>query len=446
MSERYDKLRKVHFEPSTIEDIDRSVLNYMEKLNLFVKTNEGFKKVPVLWGTSERSFLSKDKKEVRDQQGALKFPLISIKRTSVAKPMASPGAFQGNVPEHPDLQGGSLPVSRTIYQEKTMVFANEESYRLFKQRNYPAPTGKVVYRTISAPMPVNVQLMYEITLRTEYQQQMNDLMLPFITKPGTINYISLRSGEHRYEGFIQGEYQAQNNLSNFSSEERKFETNISLKVIGHIVGHGSNREKPSYSIRESAVEVKMPKERVITDASMIPEIEDAVRNQNGADPRFDPAGPLVDSLAPPAGRDRSGGMTLPPEALPPGDPNRRGLSLGPGPRAFVYRPTPGTIPWWDRVTRDIADTPGPPSTEPGWLPVSNTYIVESLKARNVEPADARDFSSEFEIKIDSEFVFVNDELRNRGANEDYTISGNTISFTFDITNADRVRIEYIKNT
>ena len=69
---------KKHFEPSTIENIDRSVLNYVEALNLFTDTNQGFEKVPVLWGTSERSFLTKDDANARDEQGLLK--LLSLDR------------------------------------------------------------------------------------------------------------------------------------------------------------------------------------------------------------------------------------------------------------------------------------------------------------------------------------------------------------------------------
>ena len=65
MSERYSGTRKTYFVPSTVENIDRSVYDYIRGLSLHVDTNAGFQEVPVLWGTSERSFLSKDKKEVR---------------------------------------------------------------------------------------------------------------------------------------------------------------------------------------------------------------------------------------------------------------------------------------------------------------------------------------------------------------------------------------------
>ena len=64
MSEKNDDLKKIHFEPSTVENIDRSVYDYLKDLKLSVLTNEGQKTVPLLWGTSERSFLSKENKEV----------------------------------------------------------------------------------------------------------------------------------------------------------------------------------------------------------------------------------------------------------------------------------------------------------------------------------------------------------------------------------------------
>ena len=257
-----DEIAKIHFEPSTIENIDRSVLDYIKSLKLAVDTNSGFTEVPVLWGTSERSFLSKDKKEIRDDQGMLKFPLISIRRSSFSKPLKSGGVFQGNVPEFNDGQGGSLPVGKVIFQERTTAFANAEAMRLHGQNNYPRPNHKVVYQTVYAPMPVNVEVMYEITLRTEYQQQMNDLMLPFVTRPGTINYVLLKSEGHRYEGFIQDQHQSSDNLSDFSAAERKFETKITLKVIGYLVGEGKNEDKSHFSVRQNFVEVKLSRETV----------------------------------------------------------------------------------------------------------------------------------------------------------------------------------------
>jgi len=246
-------LRKIHFEPSTLEDIDRSVYNFVKDLNLSVNTNKGNKLVPVLWATSERSFLSKNNKEIRDGQGALVFPIISIKRNSFTKSLRSSGVYQGNIPEVDDEKGGALSIIRKIYQDKTKNFANADSKRLYGQENYRFDNQKVIFQTISIPMPVNVDLMYEITIRTDYQQQMNHLVLPFATRPGTINYVKLESGEHKYEGFIQDQYQSQDNLSNFSGEERKFEIKINLKVVGYLVGQAHNREKNFFTIIQESL-------------------------------------------------------------------------------------------------------------------------------------------------------------------------------------------------
>ena len=96
---------------------------------------------------------------------------------------------------------------------------------------------------------------------------MNDLVVPFMTTPGGINYIIIRDNVHRYEGFIQQDYAHNNNISNFSTEERKFETKFDIKVLGHLIGSGINQETPHAVVNETVVEVKIPRER----ASVPPE-------------------------------------------------------------------------------------------------------------------------------------------------------------------------------
>ena len=103
----------------------------------------------------------------------------------------------------------------------------------------------------------------QISLRTEYQQQMNELMTPFVTKTGAINYFVMRQNGHFYEGFIQGNFMAGNNLAGLGEEERKYETKIDIKVLGYLLGEGKNQETPKMVITENAVEVKIPREKVI---------------------------------------------------------------------------------------------------------------------------------------------------------------------------------------
>ncbi len=402
--------RKMHFEPSTIETIDRSVLSYLQGLDLFSNTNEGWKKVPVIWGTAERAYQVKHNKDIRDAQGMVKLPIISVRRLSVSKDMASKGVFQGNISEIQDGQGGSVQVSRVIYQEKTMKFANADALRLHDQDNYPRPNPKIVYRTVMAPMPVNVTVMYEIVLRTEYQQQMNNLILPFVTNPGTINYVRLFDGEHRYEAFIQGEFQNGDNLSDFSSDERKFETKIQLKVVGYLIGQEDNREKPHYSIRENAVEVKIPRERISLN-EVPPHEFGAYYGLAGIKEPLLLSGfksPFFFSNVPAVGNGGGGGSSA----------------------------NDGSVSGNIVTTTNFAE-----------IMATNLVVRETLKDEDdALPEDKVTFTvTSATIRLNTETLYLNGVLMEPGADKDYTISGNTVTFTTELSDEDTVFITYIKS-
>ena len=49
-----------------------------------------------------------------------------------------------------------------------------------QQINFPMPKNKkAVYETITIPMPVYIDVNYTISVRTEYQQQMNEVHSTF---------------------------------------------------------------------------------------------------------------------------------------------------------------------------------------------------------------------------------------------------------------------------
>lgn len=163
-----------------------------------------------------------------------------------------------------DAQGGVVTIARKIKQDKTSNFANADALRRHKQKNFRTRKAKkVVYETITIPLPVYIQANYSVTLYSEYQQQINEMISPFITRPGNINAVSLRKDGHSYEAFINSDFTQNNNLAALSSEERRYETKISIKVIGYLVGDDKNQEQPKIVRRQNAVEVKIPRERVV---------------------------------------------------------------------------------------------------------------------------------------------------------------------------------------
>ena len=269
------KLKEVSFMPSTIETIDTAFLNYInDTLNISVTTNKGFKKVPVIWVSAERALQIKRDKGLRDDKGILKLPMLTIERKSMKKDPSMKGVAWAHIPETNDRKGGALVVARRIQQEKTSNFLNADSARLegsmsaadvgVGQQNFPSKNpGKVVYETVSMPIPTYIVVDYAVTVRTEYQQQINEIITPFITKTGQINNFFIEHEGHRFEGFIQGDFGQSSNVASLGEEERMYEVPITIKILGYLIGEGPNRERPKITIRENAVEVKIPRERVI---------------------------------------------------------------------------------------------------------------------------------------------------------------------------------------
>ena len=257
--------------PSTIETIDMAIYNLInDGFDLHTRTNAGFKKVPVLWMSPERAVNSKDK-DIRDSVGKLKLPLITIDRTAFNKDPAFKGGWQAHV--FPDTNGPrgykkhQRLVSRKIAQGPTRKFASAQSGKFNGQQNYPRDNNRIVYEETYAPIPVWVTVNYSINLRTEYQQQMNDLMTPFATKTGLINAIFAEYNGHRYETFIQADLSTSNNSNNLGEDERMFQTKVDLKVLGYILGDGENEEAPKVTVRETITEVKLIRERTIVGDS-----------------------------------------------------------------------------------------------------------------------------------------------------------------------------------
>ncbi len=263
-------LKELEIQPSTIETIDRALFDYIDQeLDVFCTTNKGFKKVPFIWAGAERAYQIKHNRELRDVNGWLIYPLMSIERTSITKNLAERGAYYAAAMNLPDNKGGSMTVARTIKQDKTANFVNADSKRLVldgvgnSQNNFPKKNKKVVYETISVPIPVYLQVEYKLTVMSEYQQQINEIITPFMTKTGAVNYFLIEKDNHRFEVFIDSDYALNNNAASLLEDARGYETEINFKVIGYIIGADKNEERPKIVRRENAVEIKIPREHVI---------------------------------------------------------------------------------------------------------------------------------------------------------------------------------------
>ena len=225
--------------------------------------------MPVIWAGQERAHSIKDDKINRDKSGMVILPVISIERTSVKKDENSRVIPYAKVDPAGDLKGGYLTVNKVIKQDKTSNFARADAHRKKNQINFPIyrnkKNKKIVYETISIPIPIYVTIGYKIVLRTEYQEQMNDLLTPFIRASNAHKRIHIRNNSNQYEAFIQEDYNIENNISGYESNERKYETSININVFGYLIGDGKNEKQPRVVKRENPVEIRFARERIVIE-------------------------------------------------------------------------------------------------------------------------------------------------------------------------------------
>ena len=267
-------LSEVSIMPSTIETIDKAFFNWVDDtLNVHTTTNKGWDKVPVLWVSAERAFQVKNNKELRDDAGVLRLPLMTVERTSLIKDPQMKGVAWAHIPEYNDEKGGAITVARRIKQDKTANFTNADSFRLkggmsaqsvgVGQHTFPYNNKKIVYETVTMPMPTYVVANYEVYIQAEYQQQTNEIFTPFITKTGQINNFFITEEGHKFEGFIQNDFAQKYNVKNLAEDERIYATTVNVKILGYLIGQDTNAERPKITVRENAVEIKIPREKVI---------------------------------------------------------------------------------------------------------------------------------------------------------------------------------------
>ncbi len=268
-------LKELGMLASTIETIDYAMVSWLkEDLKLRSRTNEGFTKVPVLWQTPERSYQVKNDESLRDYAGALKLPLLSIERTGMTKDPAKKGSFQAHYySKDKNGRSGRWVIAKRIVKDKTRDFAVASSTRGqsetggTKQRYYPRVNKKVVIQSLSVPIPVYVNVAYKILIKTEYQQQMNELLQPFIARTGQINAFTMKRNGHLYEAFIDQGFSHSNNVSNLGEELRMFTTEVTINVLGYLIGEVDNHDRPIVRIDENTVEISFPQERIAPSGS-----------------------------------------------------------------------------------------------------------------------------------------------------------------------------------
>ena len=263
--------------PSRLEDIDYALYNYLnDHLNIFTYSNSGFEKVPVVFSIGERAFQIKEDPNLRPNGRTLHYPIMAITKTGMTQDPTRKGRYGVNVPPYFLANagrvyegGGSINVARAVDQERSRLYANAHSIRQSATRvnpnfqTFPGDNPEVVYETLSVPMPQFIDVSYTITLLSEYQQQMNEMLSPFIAEHSTPSVFNIFHEGNRYEAFIGTDFGVEGNAANMEIAERLFRSTVTITVQGYIIGSEKNQNSPNIVRTQSAARLQIQRERVI---------------------------------------------------------------------------------------------------------------------------------------------------------------------------------------
>lgn len=251
--------------PSTLENIDFALFEWIDDyLNIFVQTSEGWSKVPVIFSTPERSWMSKALKDLHDQQHSLKYPIISVARKGIMRPKQKSATLAGSYFGNTEFSG-SLVIHKKLNPGKTGDRANMDSKRYKGVINFPKiKTTRPIYDIYKIPFPTFVILNYEISIRTNFQEQMNNILAPFIKHAKNAHAFKLLREGHSYECFVGEAFNNLSNQDNMDAEERRFEYSLTIDVYGYLMHGETNDKGPTVTITQNRPELVIKNEFIYT--------------------------------------------------------------------------------------------------------------------------------------------------------------------------------------
>lgn len=254
--------------PCGIEDADIALFNLFDKeISLQVSDNtQGMKKVPVIFAAGEKWALLKRKRALRDRNNSLILPLITIVRTTIQQ-----------LPDE-DITGRGINQQTGDLVIKRRLDASDRSYqgiinRLLVQHQRGLAVGTVagdpgqlttsgrigdltedptveaggvlipdktnnIYEFLTIPSPQFYTGIYTVTFWSQYTEQMKQMLEQVIASflpQGNAWRLDTTAG-YWFVATVDGNtYTAEDNVEDFSTEERVLKHKFTIKVPAYIL-------------------------------------------------------------------------------------------------------------------------------------------------------------------------------------------------------------------
>jgi len=240
--------------PCTLEDVDRAIFDlFNSQIPFYVKIGNETKRVPAIFATGERFALLRRKQPLRDDQGALILPLVSIMRNNVQ----NNGSLSFGAEDD-----GQIVIKRRLskrdprYQKvlNKLGFENASDQpgtrRTTGADGFQLDSGKVlqpnpdnnIYETIVIPPSQKYQANYEITFWAQYTSQMNDMLMTLMSSYQNMQVPHFRLETKKgywFVGYLDGDFSQGSNYDDFTDNERIIRYSFNMNVPAYLVGNKS---------------------------------------------------------------------------------------------------------------------------------------------------------------------------------------------------------------
>ena len=253
----------------TIEDVDRAVFNLFESdLDLFYKHQGTVVKIPIVFATGERFAILSRNKPLRDKNNTLILPLVSIARgtismqpspgmgTNQTQPIVIKRRLNRDDPSYQQLMNkeslknqdnrvdsshklsgngtGTVPGKIATRRTRNTTPAEYRSGRLFAD----VESNNNIFEIFEVPHVKYYTANYDVTIWTQYVQQMNDVLMSILDSTHTNSVPTFRietDKGYTFVAYLQGDISADTNFSDFTDSERIVRYSMQIKVPAYLI-------------------------------------------------------------------------------------------------------------------------------------------------------------------------------------------------------------------
>ena len=230
------------------EDVDRALFDFFNKeLPLYYTASKEageMRRVPVVFASGERFALAAKKRPLVDKNGALILPMVAITRSGITLENTKGNVMLDRSPEvvikkrvssedplYQALQGTSGLRNTGIAPQ------SRNDFSFASGRNLDPQMKKGIYEIFVIPGPKYFTVKYEINIWAQYVQQLNDIIEAVLGSfPFTGRSVKVASTKgYWFVAYFGEEVSMDNNLSDFTDNERLVKANMTVEVPGYLV-------------------------------------------------------------------------------------------------------------------------------------------------------------------------------------------------------------------